>query len=299
LNQSERIIGCILGGAIGDCRGGPYEGNHSRVVDARSGDWRLSDDTQLTLATCEAITTTGKIEPASIAASFVSWFKESRLTGMGSATYKAVTELAAGGHWALVGRQGEMSAGNGAAMRIAPLAFCLDPKDAETRTTIRDVCRITHHNDEAYAGALAVLLAIRAVSESEWNGSGNLLGLLCDQLPDTKVKDSLLELSTIEAATPIRTIAERFGSSGYVAESVPLSLFGVQSVGRIGFDGMINELIAAGGDTDTVASIAGQIAGTVLGRRGLPPEMVERLPGLAFILDTAEQFSKVVANMLG
>ena len=37
-------------------------------------------------------------------------------------------------------------------MRIAPLAFVLDAGDRSHRVIIRDVCRITHHNDEAYVG---------------------------------------------------------------------------------------------------------------------------------------------------
>lgn len=41
----------------------------------------------------------------------------------------------------------ERAAGTGAAMRIAPLAFLLDPLDPEQRVTLRDVCRITHHSD--------------------------------------------------------------------------------------------------------------------------------------------------------
>jgi ADP-ribosylglycohydrolase len=43
-----------------------------------------------------------------------------------------------------------MPAGNGGAMRIAPLAFVLDSLDK--RVLIRDAVRITHANDEAYLG---------------------------------------------------------------------------------------------------------------------------------------------------
>jgi len=60
-----------------------------------------------------------------------------------------------GTHWPLSGRSGEYAAGNGAAMRIAPLAFFVD---ASTRQQlIRDVCIITHKNDEAFVGCLAII----------------------------------------------------------------------------------------------------------------------------------------------
>ena len=45
---------------------------------------------------------------------------------------------------------------DGAAMRLAPLAFVLDSDRDDDRRTIRDVCRITHRNDEAYVGGLAI-----------------------------------------------------------------------------------------------------------------------------------------------
>ena len=92
-------------------------------------DLLVTDDTQLTVATCEAIIDGGNADPETIAARFLHWFRRGQITGIGSSTLKALTELGVGGHWACVGATGEYSAGNGAAMRIAPLAFVLDPDD--------------------------------------------------------------------------------------------------------------------------------------------------------------------------
>jgi ADP-ribosylglycohydrolase len=56
----DQILGCILGGAIGDALGGPYEGKRPPIEISDNDEWgRLSDDTQLTLATCEAISSRG------------------------------------------------------------------------------------------------------------------------------------------------------------------------------------------------------------------------------------------------
>jgi ADP-ribosylglycohydrolase len=153
IDHLEKIHGCLLGGAIGDCLGGPYEGRTPGSEYIIPANWKLSDDTQLSLATCEAISDCGAVDPEIIAATFTTWFKDSRLSGLGASTFKALSELSHGGHWALVGRKGEMAAGNGAAMRVAPLAFCLDSEDRVRRARIRDICRITHHNEEAYVSA--------------------------------------------------------------------------------------------------------------------------------------------------
>jgi len=148
--QRDRIIASILAGAIGDGWGRPYEGRPPppRVEIPRQ--LLISDDTQLTLATCEAVIEARRVDPERIAASFVKWFREGSITGMGSSTLKALRDLDAGAHWALSGAKGEHAAGNGAAMRVAPLAFVLDTTIPEHRTTLREVCRITHHHDEGH-----------------------------------------------------------------------------------------------------------------------------------------------------
>ncbi len=292
MNKAEKIIGCILGGAIGDCIGGPYEGAAKPVAIDYQHEWKISDDTQMTLATCEAISINGKVDPAAIASTFAVWFKHSRITGMGAATYKALSELNRGAHWALVGMKGEMAAGNGAAMRIAPLAFRLDPEDPKARVAIRDVCRITHHNEEAYVGALAVVLAIRFCWEGTWNGKSNLLQPIADKLPDSGVRDRLADLAKIDGSHSLSEIAERFGCSGYVVESVPFALFAAQRVMPIGFEALIGEVVSCGGDTDTTASMVGQIIGTLNGQSRIPSKMVACLPQLTLILSIAEKFAK-------
>ncbi|HEX3906224.1 MAG TPA: ADP-ribosylglycohydrolase family protein [Polyangia bacterium] len=58
-------------------------------------------------------------------------------------SYLAWNRLDAGVHWALAGAKGERAAGNGAAMRSAPLAFLLDPADEAARRLLRDLSPIT------------------------------------------------------------------------------------------------------------------------------------------------------------
>ncbi len=300
MSVKERILGCIVGGAIGDALGSAVEGQTPPFEFPISRPWRLSDDTQLTLATCEAITEkNGAVDPAVIAHRFAAWHRAGRVIGVGASTYKALSELVHGGHWALVGRKGEQAAGNGAAMRIAPLAFCLDPHDVSARQVIRDVCRITHHNEEAYAGALAVVAAVRAAWSRRWTPGDDLLQVAFDILPDSRVRDRLSELSKLNGNTPIAEVARLFGCSGYVVESVPLGLHGAQQITKLGFARMLEELIAAGGDADTNASIAGQVAGAFIGRAQLPQTLASRLPELEFVESVAMKFASKVEERAG
>jgi len=288
----DAVAGCFFGGAIGDAAGTAFENEQQqRQTDAFDfNSWRLSDDTQLTLATCEAILSFKSPDPEAIAKALLRWHRQRRLTGLGASTLKALRDLEAGNHWALSGRGGERAAGNGAAMRIAPLAFIVDPEEDAGRRLIRDVARITHQNDEAYVGSLAVVFAIHAARVGPFQ-----ITEIASKLPDTLVRDRLREIAALPVEVGIVEAASRFGASGYVVESVPLALFAARQAEEIGYTAMLQELLSAGGDADTNASIAGQIVGARIGLNGLPKELVDRLPEREMIMDIAAQFAKHVA----
>jgi ADP-ribosyl-[dinitrogen reductase] hydrolase len=293
VNLQDRIAGCLIGGAIGDALGFPFEGQSAPKY-LLPTQWIISDDTQLTIATCEAIVRHQSVSPEIIATKFATWFREGRIRGMGASTLKALTELAAGGHWALVGRKGEMAAGNGAAMRVAPLGFLLNPAPDADRTLLRDICRITHHSDEAYVGALAVVLAIHSIAIEQHALQPSLLEYIFQQLPDSNVRDRIGEISKAMLEQGIAACGKQFGASAYVAESVPLALAAATLAPTHGFEGVLKAVIECGGDTDTNASIFGQICGTGLGLDRLPRELINHVPDKGKLLELAHDLATMV-----
>ncbi|SHG96876.1 ADP-ribosylglycohydrolase [Chryseolinea serpens] len=271
MSLREKLKGCLVLGAIGDSIGSRFEGNGPVEKVSYDFHWSVSDDTQLTLATCEAIYASEKVMPELVAMKFLEWFNRRKLTGLGSSTLKALRELQVGGHWALVGNTGERAAGNGAAMRIAPLAF----KRNMSRTTIKDVCSITHKNDEAYTGGLAIYYSIRNALDGGWKGGQDLIEKIVDELPDTNVRDRLMELQELKQLSLVE-IGQRFKPTGYVVDSVPVSVFAAQQIGKLGADQIFQELVKMGGDTDTTCSMTGQIIGTLLGYNEIPMEWMEK-----------------------
>jgi ADP-ribosyl-[dinitrogen reductase] hydrolase len=226
--KKSQILGCILGGALGDAWGGPWEGSPGRIAFQIPSRSSVSDDTQFTLATCESIIENGGIHVEHLASHFATWFATGRVTGIGASTLKAMRDLAAGVHWALAGSRGEFSAGNGAAMRVAPLAFLLNPATPADRTVIRDVCRITHHNDEAYVGALAVVTAIRLNLTDTWTHEKTILAAVGESIPDSAVRDRIKEFVPLKVHPS--EVASRFGATGYVVDTVPLALYCAQFI---------------------------------------------------------------------
>ena len=101
-------------------------------------------------------------------------------------------------------------------MRIAPLALPPDPADLSDRRTIRDVCRITHHNEEAYVGALAIVAAVRSAWMGTWTGTPDLLDRVVPLLPDSRVREQMDEIRRLGPHVPLAEIAGRLGNSGYV-----------------------------------------------------------------------------------
>lgn len=288
--KADNILGCIVGGAIGDAAASGFE-NSSSSDNWLDQKWQITDDTQLTLATCEALIP-GKVDPAIIAENLLRWYRGKRITRMGSSTLKALRDLDAGIHWALAGRKGERAAGNGAAMRIAPLSFCVEPRTQKGRQLIREVCRITHHNEEAYVGAIATVLAIElSMAERTF-----LLADIASKIPDSVVRDRLISLAGFETTMSIAEAANLCGTSGFVADTVPLALFASQQLGKLGFKAMLEQIISLGGDTDTIASIACQIAGVSLGLSRIPDELLKRLPDKELIIDLVSRFAYAVGG---
>lgn len=58
----------------------------------------------------------------------------------------------------------------------------------------------------------------------------------------------------------------------------------------------IQMAVECGGDTDTIASMAGQIVGAAVGYEALPSELVACLPDLESILQTARAFAEYVES---
>jgi ADP-ribosyl-[dinitrogen reductase] hydrolase len=290
----DRVLGCLLGGALGDAWGGAWEGASAPLQFEIPTHSVLSDDTQLIMATCESIVERGAVDAKHLASNFLAWFREGRIHGIGSSTLKSMRDLAAGVHWALAGRRGERAAGNGAAMRIAPLAFLLDPNNPKDRTTLRDVCNITHHNDEAYIGALAVVLAIRSVLAGQWSSEHSFLTTVVGSLPDSAVRDRVNELLPLKV--PVSDAASRFGATGYVVDTVPMALYAAQFISVRPLEDVLAQTISAGGDTDTIASIAGQLAGCVVGLAGISNERFANVDGGDKVFRVSRQFAEFVAE---
>lgn len=293
MDIKHRVVGCLITGAIGDAYGSVFENKgYSFEFDIQAvSKCNITDDTQLTLATCESIILSKKAKPSEIAALFCKKYKEVGIRGIGSSTLKAMRDLDSGVHWFLAGASGERSAGNGAAMRIAPIGFCRDISFEDLPNMVRDITSITHKNDEAFAGALSIATCIFVAS----NGGvkTDLIQVLQDVLPDTRVRDVLKTLATYRSEA-IKDVAKIIGTSGYVAESVPFAIYCALKHKSQEITDVFNEIVSCGGDTDTISSMTGQIIGAFDGIPSDAELLLERIMEKEYINEVAGNFASFV-----
>ena len=97
-------------------------------------------------------------------------------------------------------------------------------------------------------------------------------------------------------APSISSLAREIGTSAFVAESVPFVLGCLPFLPQLGFLPLLKEVISCGGDTDTNASLVGQICGAAVGRSGLPRAEVEAVETLEGTAELVKRFSAFAAE---
>ena len=163
----DRFLGCLLGCAVGDAPGAPFEGVWSRSipdVDSLLAGFvefegyplgQYTDDTQLSVATVRAILKSGDVVPGEIACSLTRLWKRSSVIGPGGACTRAAHSFLKTGDWTTCGAP-VGQAGNGTAMRTAVLGLFFLQHPERLPATVADISRITHQDARSVAGGIAV-----------------------------------------------------------------------------------------------------------------------------------------------
>ena len=291
--KRDAIVGCILGTAVGDALGLPYEGlsprRASRVFKERGrhhflfGRGMVSDDTEHTCLVAEAVLE-AQGNPQVFAQRFawsLRWWLLGIPAGVGLATLRACLRLWMGVPPHL---SGVFSAGNGPAMRSALLGVAYGDNPTVLCEMVGISTRITHVDSKALSGALTVAIAAHASSSGASIPPGDFAGLIHARLDGCCAEEflQLVDGACLSAGRgePLSRFAESIGCgngiSGYMLHTVPCV---VQTWlrHRTDYRAGLEEVLAAGGDTDTTAAILGGITGAGVGKDGIPPEWLSNI----------------------
>ncbi len=249
---SERALtGSLLGAAVGDALGLPFEGMSKR----RQAKWHpgldghhflfgrgmCSDDTEHTVLVAQSlISSQGDVGrfTRNLSTKLRFWML-GLPAGIGFATLRAILRL-----WLFFppSRSGVRSAGNGPAMRSAILGVTWGHEPAKLSELVRANTRITHTDPRAESGALAVATAAYHAS----------IGREADYVVPPEF-----------ASPPAENV------KGFVVDTVSFALAAWKRHPR-DYRAAVLEAVQAGGDTDTVAAIVGGIVGAAVGKEGIP-----------------------------
>jgi ADP-ribosylglycohydrolase len=285
---TDRVLGCVFGGAVGDALGAPFEGLWSSSIPdpmallAQYAEFegfprgQFTDDTQLTVATLQSIVRRNGIEPRDIAASIARLWRSQTVVGPGGACTAAADRLLAGGHWSESGAP-VGQAGNGTAMRTAAL------------------------------GGVAIASTARLLCESPELEPGPLCGAVAqDMQPFDPAFAALVARLPMEVAgDPVRAL-EYVAWSGAKAREfeeviitpyvVPTVLAALWSVIRFphSWEESVTAAIRLGGDVDTLGAIVGSLMGARQGLSAVPRHLRESVLDANKLHVLARRYAQVV-----
>jgi len=284
------IAGCILGTAVGDAIGLPYEGLSRRRAIRLLGDpsrhrfflgrGMISDDTELTCLVGQSLlASNGDAESFERElARRLRWWLVMLPAGVGFATLRSILKL-----WLGFSSKtsGVFSAGNGPAMRSAIIG-ATHGDIATIKDRVRRSTRITHRDPKAEYAALAVALAAFIARDFPDPAPAYLETISSQFHPDASELHRLIVLAVESAGRQESTqqfaaqLGLRKGVSGYSYHTVPIAIHAWLRHPQDIRSAVIG-VVECGGDTDTTAAIAGGIVGTGVGEEGIPVDWREAI----------------------
>jgi ADP-ribosylglycohydrolase len=296
--MKEKIFGGIFGLCVADALGVPVEFNSrdslrdKPVIGMRGyGTWNQpkgtwSDDTSMTLGLLDSLQ--NGLDYDDIMGKFLSWWKDAEYTphgevfDVGFATSKAIERYQNGVEPLQCGGDLETDNGNGALMRILPIAFYLQRnkrEKAEAFEIIHNVCSLTHaHRRSHIACGMYVSIAIQLMLQE-----GEVLEIVQNGLADayeyyksqSKYTDELQHYERIFDVGFQMLEEHEIRSSGYVVDTLEAALWCLITTDS--YRDCVLKAVNLGSDTDTVGAVAGGLAGIYYGYDAIPQEWLEQI----------------------
>ncbi|MFD5015794.1 ADP-ribosylglycohydrolase family protein [Streptomyces chartreusis] len=283
MNSADRAIATVVGSAVGDALGAPFEFGPEGAFSARfpeagsggemcgGGGWEpgeATDDTQMAVLVAESLLEQGELNPPDIFDRFQRWAaadpKDIGLQTEDVLTNGMPWDLAAAVHFQVNLR----AAGNGSLMRASTSAvYFARAGQSATMDAARRIAALTHGDRAAWEGTAVFHELIRRA----------LAGIdPCSAIPDVLElihPDHRQRYATVLAPVWHPDQATEF--NGAVWPCLGSAVWALRST--LSFEEAIRAAIDLGGDTDTVAAVTGGLAGAYYGPAAIPACWTEPL----------------------
>jgi ADP-ribosyl-[dinitrogen reductase] hydrolase len=279
--QQDRATGAFVGLAVGDALGAPVEfkrrGSFPIVTDMLGGGYfglpkgSWTDDTAQALCLAHSLQHAPEFEPGDFLDRIWRWMERGENSATGTPVGIGQNTLRVMGHYRRTGVLvappiAGKSDGNGALMRLAPVACVHWRHPAEARRIAVSQSRATHRSDLSAGGceALAALLSA-LIAGDPW--------------------EDAIKLQTDDAwPEPIRAISggewrgkviDEIHSTGFVVHTLEAAIWCADTTNS--FETALIQAVNLGDDADTVGAVAGQIAGARYGLSAIPDRWLQSL----------------------
>ncbi|WP_164701680.1 ADP-ribosylglycohydrolase family protein [Modestobacter sp. KNN46-3] len=285
--RAHRVAGALIGSAVGDALGAPFEFGPAGRFSARfpspargsatemcgSPDrepGEFTDDTQLALLVAASLIERGGLDEADLFERFRTWLRADP-PDVGKQTHAVLGsgrpwDVAAAEHFARSGH----AAGNGSLMRTTPAAIWFARSGtAATMDAARRISALTHGDPSAGEGCAVFHELVRVALDG-----GDPLAAIPTTL-ELVQPEHRGRWATVLA--PGWTPEQATEGNGAVWPTLGQAAWALRNA--TDFAGVMRLVIDLGGDTDTVAAVAGGLAGAVFGIAGIPMRWTSAVHG--------------------
>jgi ADP-ribosyl-[dinitrogen reductase] hydrolase len=272
----DRYRGCLLGLAIGDALGAPVEFkvrgtfppikafSRGGAFNLRPGEW--TDDTSMALCLGASLVESGKFDPDDIMRRWLDWYRMGYLSvngtcfDIGTTTAQALRDYERS-HNAIMVDRGTYAAGNGAIMRLAPLALAYALAWDEMLKYSVQQALLTHGGEAMGTSAVFSLLVAALACGADKRQALALIRNRGNWIVDKR-----------DVMTPAlkKAVMGEYGAvkaSGYSVATLNAALWAFETTEN--FADCVLAAVNLGDDADTVGAVAGAFAGAYYGEHGI------------------------------
>lgn len=303
----EQIKAVMIGHAIGDALGVPVEFCdreeliENPVIDMRgfgtypvpAGSW--SDDTSMSIAALDSLAK-GTINLQEIMDNFVEWVEEGKYTPTGTSfdigrtCLQAIRAYLISNNTSECGQVGEYSNGNGSIMRIHPFSLFASAKGmtlGKSLDIVREGSVLTHAHPRSIYGcgiySMVLWDILRGADKSQIPSAIENAAVLFDGIyPEESDHYEWAFYKKLFTKTE-----NEISGSGYVVNTLEAALWCLLTTNS--YKECVLKAVNLGEDTDTVAAIAGGLAGALYGYDSIPQEWKDTLIKREYIESLCEK----------
>lgn len=305
MKKIQKYTGTLMGLAVGDALGAPYEGMPTVSADLcksmqgggdlqlKIGEW--TDDTAMTLCLAESLIYHKGFDAFDQIKRYTDWYEHGYCSasgssiGIGQAVRIALDRFNATNE-PFSGSSDPTTAGNGSLMRICPIPLAYAHDFDQCIAYAAESSKTTHSAPEAidaccyYAGL--IWGAINGATKD------NLLSSCYSPIGEYWEKHPLSDaIQGIAQGDYKNKPAHEIKSKSYVVNTMEAALWCFYNTDT--FEEGVIRAITLGYDTDTTGAVYGQLAGAYYGYEKIPSRWTKEILRKTHIIDTAEQLLKL------